>query len=236
STDKPETVNMGTSPDPPSRSSPRVQFATPEKIERDSELADMAHTFSLNTDEHVFARSPSDSSSELSGTSTPTDFTSPTSPVAKAVASKLSFWSRLSKRNSLFPTTPEEERSKPEQKDTQEPIVSSAKVDSMINETMDKQEEPRQVLESILSETAPPPETTEEKHSELETKIIRECIREFVKGGMYFAYHFDITRSLQHKQEQVAKLRKQDALLADLNALPKSAQRGPAIEEEGWIH
>ncbi|ESK89839.1 hypothetical protein Moror_824 [Moniliophthora roreri MCA 2997] len=232
STDKHEAVNTVKSPDPPARSSPRVQFATPENIERDNEPADIVHTFSLNTDEHAFARSPSDSSSELSGTSTPTDFTSPTSPVAKAVASKLSFWSRLSKRSSLFPITPEEEeRSKPEQKNAQEPIVSTTKVDNMINETMDKTEEPRQVLESILSETAPPPVTTEEKHSELETKIVRECIREFVKGGMYFAYHFDITRSLQHKQEQVTKSWKQDALLADLNALPKSAQKGPTIEE-----
>jgi hypothetical protein len=53
-------------------------------------------------------------------------------------------------------------------------------------------EEPAEVMESILASTAPPPATTEERHSELEKKVIRECIKEFTKGGMYFAYRFGI--------------------------------------------
>jgi hypothetical protein len=53
-------------------------------------------------------------------------------------------------------------------------------------------EEPAQVIESILASTAPPPATSEERHSELETKVVRECIREYTKGDMYFAYNFGI--------------------------------------------
>jgi hypothetical protein len=88
---------------------------------------------------------------------------------------------------------------------------------------------------------APAPASTEEQHTVLEDKIVKQCIREFTKGGMYFAYTFgeffkefqilasesapDITRSLQHKQQQVAKSQKQHALLADLNALPTPEAR-----------
>ncbi|KAJ8078947.1 hypothetical protein PM082_013231 [Marasmius tenuissimus] len=206
---------------------PRVHFNAPEKLDKDSDN----NMFSLNTDEHALSsRSSFDSSFDASGVSTPTsELSSPSSSVAKAVASKLSFWSRISKRNSLFPASPEKENDALSPQPTVKETESALKVDSMI------QEEPRQVLENILSSTAPPPETTEEKHTELETKIVRECIREFVKGGMYFAYHFDITRSLQHKQEQVAKARRHDALLADLNALPKSEHENKISSPEDKV-
>jgi hypothetical protein len=51
-------------------------------------------------------------------------------------------------------------------------------------------EEPATMVDSILAATAPPPASVEEKQTELERKIIRECIKEFSKGGMYFAYNF----------------------------------------------
>jgi hypothetical protein len=51
-------------------------------------------------------------------------------------------------------------------------------------------EEPATVVDSIVAATAPPPASVEEKQSELERKIVRECIREYSKGGMYFAYNF----------------------------------------------
>ncbi|KAG7092615.1 hypothetical protein E1B28_008958 [Marasmius oreades] len=194
--------------------SPRVRFSTPETTEKDR----TNDVLNLNTDEHtISSRTSSDSSPGVSGASTPTsDITPSTSQVAKTVASRLSFWSRLSKRNSLFPASEIESTApKTEPKVEVGEAVSALKADQMIHE------EPRQVLEDILSTTAPPPESTEEKHTEIETKVVREVIREFVKGGMYFAYHFDITRSLQHKQEMVNKARKHDALLADLNALPR---------------
>ncbi|KAL0565241.1 hypothetical protein V5O48_016787 [Marasmius crinis-equi] len=212
---------------PSETNSPRVHFATPYTVQKDSS----SNTISLNTDEHAFSsRSSTDSSRDVSGTSTPTgDFTSPTSSVAKAVASKLSFWNRIPRRNSLFPASSEKEDDATSTKPVAETTEPVLKVDQMM------QEEPRQVLEDILSNTAPPPETTEEKHTELETKIVRECIREFVKGGMYFAYHFDITRSLQRKQEQVAKAKKHDALLADLNALPKSEREKRVSQAEDKV-
>lgn len=55
-------------------------------------------------------------------------------------------------------------------------------------------EEPSVVLGSILAATAPPPVSSEERHNELEDKIVREVIREYTKGGMYFAYNFGMSR------------------------------------------
>ncbi|KAE9409523.1 hypothetical protein BT96DRAFT_872168 [Gymnopus androsaceus JB14] len=189
---------------PSTTSSPRVQFSEPDVIRNQS-----TPYISLNSDEHSI-QSPSDSTSELSlsGSSTPSLVESQNSsaPIAKVLASRLSFWSRLSKRNSLFP----EDSQQASRKSVPEPLSLDA---------LDEGETPGEVIESILSATAPPPETVEEKHSELEEKILRECIREFSKG-MFFAYTFDITRSLQHKQQRMAKSKKQHDLLADLDALP----------------
>jgi hypothetical protein len=51
-------------------------------------------------------------------------------------------------------------------------------------------QEPAEVLGDIIATTAPTPITQEETHNQLEDKIVRETIREFSKGGMYFAYNF----------------------------------------------
>jgi hypothetical protein len=149
--------------------------------------------------------------------------------IAKALAARLSFWNKLSKRT--HPSPLENGHHEPMT------IVEQQKsLDALFN---NGQDEPREVLDSILAETAPPPATSEEKHSQLEDKIVRECIREYTKGGMYFAYNFgtslcrslyqwstrhssattDITRSLQHKQEQFVQCRKQHDLLIDLQAV-----------------
>ena len=37
----------------------------------------------------------------------------------------------------------------------------------------------------------------EEKHSQLDVKIVKECLREFSKGGMYFSYDFGEHRPLK---------------------------------------
>ncbi|KIY43445.1 hypothetical protein FISHEDRAFT_53223 [Fistulina hepatica ATCC 64428] len=79
---------------------------------------------------------------------------------------------------------------------------------------------PAAILSELLSASAPVPESVEERNTQLEEKIIRECIREFTKGGMYFAYTFDITRSTQHKQDLLVKAHRQRILLDDLNVLP----------------
>ncbi|KAJ7709765.1 SacI homology domain-containing protein [Mycena rosella] len=188
------------------RSSPRVQFSATNEVKI---LTPPAASFSLNSDEHGSSpASPYASSSDLSFPSD--EQTIATSPVAKTLASRLSFWSRLSKRTSVpaTPTTP----TYPEEHD--------AELESLDNIINSGQQEPAAVLSNLIETLAPAPASTEEQHSELEDKIVKECIREFTKGGMYFAYTFDITRSLQQKQELVTKTQKQHALLADLNALP----------------
>ncbi|KAF9053929.1 hypothetical protein BDZ89DRAFT_1153595 [Hymenopellis radicata] len=189
---------------PPPKSGPRVQFSPlepPDKL--------LTPVIDLNTDEHSpspspspYPRSPSDSSSDLS-TESPTG-----SPVIKAIASRLSFW-----KKPIFPPTPEQEATQDDATTTPE------EAERLLME--DKQ--PEEVLASILApETGPV--STEERHSELEEKIVRECIKEFTKGGMYFAYNFDITRSMQQKRDQIAKAQKETALLADLNVLPNDHQ------------
>jgi hypothetical protein len=92
----------------------------------------------------------------------------------------LSFWSRLSKRTSL-PATEHAEDDEPN---------SPSEGQELLDKVMSRNEEPAKVLDSILAATAPPPPSVEGKQSELEDKIIRECVKEFSKGGMYFAYTF----------------------------------------------
>ncbi|KAJ7109515.1 SacI homology domain-containing protein [Mycena epipterygia] len=200
------------------RSSPRVQFSTANEVRI---MSPLASSFSLNSDEHASTpTSPYASSSDLSSPSGEQSIAN--SPVAKTLAARLSFWSRLSKRTSIAttPTTPNYPEVPPE----------NESLDEIINQG---QQEPAAVLSNLIQTLAPTPASTEEQHSEIEDKIVKECIREFTKGGMYFAYTFDITRSLQHKQEQVAKSQKQHALLADLNALP--SHDSAAQSEDGKI-
>ncbi|KAK7020499.1 SacI homology domain-containing protein [Favolaschia claudopus] len=198
----------------------RVQFAPTNDVRVVSPLAT---SFNLNSEDRSSPASPYSSSSDLSELSTPTEEqTIDTSPVAKTLASRLSFWSRLSKRTST-PSTPvpvPELEEPPEM----EPL------DAMI-----KDKEADVVITKVIETLAPAPASSEEQHSELEDKIIREVIREFSKGGMYFAYTFDITRSLQHKQELVSKLQRRNSLLADLNVLSSSETSARAEQDDGKI-
>ncbi|KAI0780655.1 SacI homology domain-containing protein [Trametes elegans] len=153
--------------------------------------------------------------SSLASTSTDT--------VAKTLAERLSFWTRLSKRNSrqIAPI----DRSLVEQ--TDESANEPLDLESIVK---DESKDPEAVLESIVNSTAPEPKTIEEKHTELENKIVRECIREFTRGGMYFSYTFDITRSLQHKHELIEKAKAQNVLLENLNAPDYSQRLSPVSE------
>ncbi|KAL5511494.1 hypothetical protein ACEPAH_4711 [Sanghuangporus vaninii] len=129
--------------------------------------------------------SPSPASSVTSGTSTPTSNTSETS-VAKVLANRLSFWDRLSQQRTV-------EHSSRQLKD---------------GTLDDSGREPERVLQDILETTSSAPTTVEERQSELDQKILRQCIKEFTKGVMFFAYNFDITTSIQHKQDEIARLRR----------------------------
>ncbi|KAF5386792.1 hypothetical protein D9615_001600 [Tricholomella constricta] len=209
----------------PARSPPRVQFSPSNEVKLMTPTSP-----SFSKDVYNNSDMPSSLQSSCSDLSTPSSEQSiASSPVAKTLAERLSFWSRLSKRTSLPPSASE---------NSEEPVTVSHPPTVLIErESLDKviqegKEEPAVVLDSILAATAPPPASAEERHSELEDKIVRECVREFTRGGMYFAYNFDITRSLQHKQEQITKSQKQHALLADLDALPSPPESGTPRAED----
>lgn len=158
-----------------SPSSPHVQFSPDPHIKLVTPIREGFKEDELRPD------SPQSTASSISTPSSEQSIA--TSPIFKTVAARLSFWNRLSKRNgdsiqdTSLPTTP------PPQSAAQEQEV----LDKIIQEA---KEEPGEVIETILATTAPAPATAEEQHSELENKVIRECIREFTKGGMYFSYAF----------------------------------------------
>jgi phosphatidylinositol 4-phosphatase len=101
-------------------------------------------------------------------------------PVTKVLASRLSFWNRAPRKNSTEAAAVE----------PQDPPVAEEEIqplDALIHEGMP---EPRQVLSEIIETAAPPPATIKGKYTELEAKILRQTIKEFAKGEMYFAYDF----------------------------------------------
>ena len=128
---------------------------------------------------------PSSAQSSSSEFSTSSDNSVATSPVFNTLAERLSFWSRPSKR---LPVS-----NKQHHPLVVEPLTLTEEQEAFDRLTNGGREHPAEVMENILASTAPPPATTEERHSELETKVIRECIKEFTKGGMYFAYRFGIS-------------------------------------------
>lgn len=99
-------------------------------------------------------------------------------PVAKALAKRLSFWSTLSKRDSLKASEDESYSG------TEEGVQP---LDALIHEGMP---EPQQVLSEIIKTAAPSPPTIEDKYSQLEAKILRQTVKEYAKGEMYFTYDF----------------------------------------------
>ncbi|CAK5264927.1 unnamed protein product [Mycena citricolor] len=188
------------------RSPPRVQFSTTDDVHV---MTPIDSSFSLTPKDHSAPTSPLSSTSDLS--SLADDQSAVSSPVVKTLASRLSFWSRLTKRTATAPPTPDGAT-----------LPESGSLDEVIDL---HREEPAAAIHKLVEAVAPAPSTAEERHSELEDKIVKEVVREFSKGGMYFAYTFDLTRSLQQKQELVARSQKKNALLADLDALDSA---GPA--------
>ena len=116
------------------------------------------------------------SPSSSSGRSSPGSELSQTGPVEQTIASRLAFWDRFSKRSKLD----EFGDSYP----VDDPTLS---LDTVLE---DGRQEPAEALGDIIATVAPAPATQEETNNQLEDKIVRETIREFSKGGMYFAYNF----------------------------------------------
>jgi phosphatidylinositol 4-phosphatase len=146
----------------------RVKFADEHEIKVMTPMA--ADGFS------TFDRPPSPASVASSvASSTSSEFAG--APVAKALVRRLSFWNSVSRKNSIKTTAVES----PLAKEEVDPL------DALIHEGMP---EPQQVLSEIIETAAPPPATIKAKYTELEAKIVRQTVKEFARGEMYFAYNF----------------------------------------------
>lgn len=185
-----ETSAAGSSNSDDTASPPRVKFAAEDQVKTMTPLS--KHEFEHTLDDESIPPSPSSSVA-----STPSSDSSPNAAnVAKVLADKLSFWSRLSKRTSRTVVSAAEQQGVLHEEEALESLIQSESPAPSSSPTnldaaiADGTKEPAQVLNTILQETAPPPPTTEEKHNELEDKIIRETVREFTRGGMYFSYTF----------------------------------------------
>lgn len=122
------------------------------------------------------------SSPASSGYSTPTSGGIAIAPLAKALAERLSFW-----KNSGAPT-----------QDEASLVASKTSGDyETLGELMDDIDngetaaiEPSKAVEDIVTAAATEPSTSEERNTRLEDKILKETVRQFTKGGMYFTYSF----------------------------------------------
>jgi hypothetical protein len=172
---RPSLINSNVSVDlaPPREdlSSSRVKFADEDDVKIMSPMADTG--FEVQHEERPSSPAPSGASTPVSSESLGD------SSVAKAIADRMSFWTRLSQRKATSTLSKHDSGAGfAEGRQSLDSIVQSA------------QGEPVPVIDTILAATTPAPESIEERHSELEDRVVRECIREYVKGCMYFAYHF----------------------------------------------
>ncbi|EJD44199.1 hypothetical protein AURDEDRAFT_145215 [Auricularia subglabra TFB-10046 SS5] len=170
---------------------------------------------------------PSLTSSGASST-TVSGRSSPTSPVSSALAERMSFWNRVYKRGPLSAAAAEQIKQTLE---SNVPITDS--LDKLLAAEYEKAEQPApaEVVDTLAAAAPAAPVTVDEQNGELETKIVRETVRLFAKGGMYFAYSFDITTPLQRKRQQVTKHRQHASLLHDLDAGESNASAADASEE-----
>ncbi|EMD38456.1 hypothetical protein CERSUDRAFT_113620 [Gelatoporia subvermispora B] len=190
-------------------SSPHVKFVEQPEVKTLSPL----HAQDFAIPDEGIPSSPSSSTA-----STPTSENSfSTDNVIKTLTARLSFWSKLPQKA----PDPSDTQADPSHINVLQSHADAGSIDAAL---MEGSQDPANLIDAILTENASPP-TEEQKNSALELKIVRECIKEFTRGGMYFAYSFDVTRSLQHKHELIVKAKTQNALLADLNALDSSTPR-----------
>lgn len=175
----------------PANDRPHVKFAAEDQVKVMTPTT--LNGLESQQDAGSASRSPSPTPSVVSTPSS--DMSVNTNNVAKALADKLSFWSRMSKQKftsrqsgSLDLTSPQEEGSRTDS-DVKSNTMAEERLslDDMIKKG-DK--EPQEVLNAILAANERAPQTAEQKNSELEDKIIRECVNQYTKGGMYFSYTF----------------------------------------------
>lgn len=153
-------------PDAPTRA---VKFADRDEIKVMTPITTRGN-FSDPQDDVIY--SPTSSS----GRSSPGSEISQAGPIERTIASRLAFWNRTTRKeqsNDFGDSYPVDDLDSP--------------LDTV---TAGSHKGPAEVLGDIIVATAPSPMTREETHNQLEDKIVRETIREFSKGGMYFAYSF----------------------------------------------
>lgn len=175
---------------------------SPEEVNL-SIVGESAHSDGLRTDfaeeESVQVVIPTSNPEQVQDTSCPPSGTStPASSESVGVSNRLFPWTRLAGRDSVISVAGSSGVSNPA-------AVKAEKNDETVNAAL-----PAKLLGS-----------KEEQHAELEDRVVRECVREYTKGCMFFSYRCDLTRSLQRKYEQSLKCSKEDDLLAKLNALPQ---------------
>ncbi|KAG8835535.1 hypothetical protein FRC17_002764 [Serendipita sp. 399] len=155
------------------------------------------------------------SSPASSGISTPTSSLNggvAIAPLAKTLAERLSFW-----------------KSKQTSREQEAELIASRAASGdheTLGDLMDEIDkgdptkvESTRAIEDIVTAAAPEPLTVQARHDRLEEKVLRETVRQFTKGGMYFSYSFDLSSSLQRKQQRIERLKKREDILSDLNAL-----------------
>jgi phosphatidylinositol 4-phosphatase len=170
----------------PERSSPKVQFAVDTDVKvMTPPLTPVASIEEGRLHPGLIERPPS-AQSFRSDISSPSSENSVTSPVFKTLAQRLSFWDRTPKRSASEPVP---ERNTDDISLSMNPSsISEERV--VLDQLLQTEEHPHKVVEAIVEATAPAPATTDEKHKELEEKVVRECISQLTKGGMYWAYTF----------------------------------------------
>lgn len=144
--------------------------------------------------QHLPTTTP-DPVSILSSSPTSSGYSSPTSsgisiaPLAKTLADRLSFW-----KSKFNPGTDEASL-----------IASKASGDhETLGELLDDIDngdttnlEPNKVIEDIMkAAAATEPESSDQKHRAMDDKVLKETVRQFTKGGMYFSYTFGMLPQL----------------------------------------
>jgi hypothetical protein len=127
------------------------------------------------------------SSSTSSGYSTPTTSGASISPLANTLAEKLSFWKRQR-------GVGDNEASLIVSKASGRHETIGEMLDDMDNG--DTNIAPDQAVEDIVTAAAPEPKSAEERYQALEVKVLKETVRQFTKGGMYFSYSFGMATIL----------------------------------------
>ncbi|KIO16148.1 hypothetical protein M407DRAFT_34214 [Tulasnella calospora MUT 4182] len=122
-----------------------------------------------------------------------------TTPLSNNLLNKLSFWKRAPTRQSTSDSL-----------ETSSMMTGSTKQAESDDESdSDAMARGNGALDSLLQQ-APAPKTPEEKRSQLEARVVREIAREFSRGIFYYTHDFDLTRSLQHKNEMLQAFQSQD--------------------------